>query len=58
MAQNLVVQGEVVAGDDIDASILLDLPVGKTEALGLGKEVGLRQLATPVYGRLLAAAVE
>ena len=58
VGEDLVVQGEVVAGDDIDASILLDLPVGKTEALGLGKEVGLRQLATPVYARPLAAAME
>jgi len=50
VAEDLVVQGEVVAGDDVDTGILLDLPVGKTEALGLGEEVGLGQLATPVCG--------
>lgn len=49
VCEDLVVQGEVVAGDDVDASILLDLPVGKTQALGLSKEVGLRDLSTPVY---------
>lgn len=46
--EDLVVQGEVVAGNDIDTGILLDLPVSKTKALGLGEEVGLRDLATPV----------
>lgn len=50
VAEDLVVQGEVVAGDDVDTGILLDLPVGKTEALGLSEEVGLGQLATPVCG--------
>ncbi len=49
LVENLVVQGKVVARDDIDASILLDLPVGKTKALGLSKEVGLGDLTTPVW---------
>ena len=49
MVEDLVVQSEVVAGDDVDTGILLDLPVSKAEALGLGEEVGLRDLATPVY---------
>jgi hypothetical protein len=48
VGKDLVVQGKVVAGDDIDTGILLDLPVGETEPLGLGEEVGLRDLATPV----------
>lgn len=46
--KDLVVEGEVVAGDDIDTGILLDLPVGKTEALGLSEEVSLGDLSTPV----------
>lgn len=48
LVKDVVVESEVVAGDDIDASILLDLPVSKTEALGLSEEVRLRNLSTPV----------
>ncbi len=51
VVEDLVVQGEVIAGDDIDAGILLDLPVSKTKTLGLGEEVGLGELATPVCSR-------
>lgn len=51
VVQDVVVESEVTAGDDIDTGILLDLPVGKTETLGLGNEIGLRDLATPVYTR-------
>jgi hypothetical protein len=46
--KDLVVEGEVVAGDDVDTGILLDLPVGKTEAFGLSEEVSLGDLSTPV----------
>ena len=49
MREDVVVQGEVVAGDDVDAGILLDLPVRKPEPLGLGEQLILRDLATPVY---------
>lgn len=48
LVKDLIVEGEVVAGDDIDTGILLDLPVSKTETLGLVKEIGLRNLSTPV----------
>jgi hypothetical protein len=48
MRQDLIVKGEVIAGNDVDASILLDLPVSKTKSLGFDKQVGLRDLATPV----------
>ena len=48
LMKDMVVESEVVAGDDIDTSILLDLPVSKTEALGLSKKVRLRDLSTPV----------
>jgi hypothetical protein len=46
--QDLVVQGKVIAGNNVDAGILLDLPVSETQSLGLGEEVSLRDLATPV----------
>lgn len=48
VAQNLVIQGKVVGGDDVDASILLDLPMGEPQPLGLGEKVILGDLATPV----------
>lgn len=51
VGQDMVIEGEVVAGDNVDTSVLLDLPVGETEPLGLGEEVGLGELATPVCGR-------
>ena len=47
----MVVQGEVTAGDDIDTGVLLDLPVSKTQALGLGEEVSLGELAAPVCSK-------
>lgn len=37
----MVVQGKVVAGDNIDTGILLDLPVCEPQPLGLGEEIGL-----------------
>jgi hypothetical protein len=51
VVQDMVVEGEVTAGDDVDASILLDLPVGETEALGLGEKLSLGDLAAPVYSQ-------
>lgn len=44
----MVVQGKVIAGNDVDAGILLDLPVSEPETLGLGQELLLRDLASPV----------
>ena len=49
MVEDLVVEGEVIAGDDIDTGILLDLPVGQTKALGLLEELSLGELSTPVF---------
>lgn len=50
----MVVEGKVIGGDDVDTGILLDLPVGESEALALGQEIGLRELAGPVsFGGLL-----
>lgn len=48
VVEDMVVVGKVVGGDDVDAGILLDLPVGETEPLGLGEEVILGELASPV----------
>jgi hypothetical protein len=35
----MVVQSKVIAGDDVDAGILLDLPVCEPQPLGLSKEI-------------------
>lgn len=48
MREHLIVQGEVVGGNDIDTSILLNLPVGESQSLGLSKQLLLRNLAAPV----------
>jgi hypothetical protein len=54
----MVIQGKVTAGDAVDTSILLDLPVSKAQTLGLSEEVSLRDLATPVsFGSLLEVTV-
>jgi predicted transcriptional regulator len=45
VVEDVVVEGEVVAGDDIDAGILLDLPVLESQPLALSEEVLARQLA-------------
>ena len=48
VVEDMVVVGKVVGGDDVDTGILLDLPVGETEPLGLGEEGLLVELASPV----------
>lgn len=48
VVENVVVEGEVVAGNDIDTGVLLDLPVLETESLALGEEVISGELAAPV----------
>jgi hypothetical protein len=53
LMENLIVEGEVIAGDDIDASLLLDVPVLKTKSLGLAQELSLGELAAPVRFRCL-----
>jgi hypothetical protein len=59
LVEDLIVESEVIAGDDIDASLLLDVPVFKTESLGLAQELSLGELATPVcFGRLLQVTVD
>lgn len=48
VVKNLVVEGEVVAGDDVDTSVLLDLPVLQTESLSLLQQVLAGDLLSPV----------
>jgi hypothetical protein len=48
VVKDLVVEGEVVGGDDVDTGILLDLPVSKTETLSLSEEGLLGDLVGPV----------
>lgn len=49
VAEDLVIEGKVIAGDDVGTGILLDLPVVKSKPLGLRQELGLGQLSTPVW---------
>jgi hypothetical protein len=48
VVEDVVIESEVTAGDDINTGILLDLPVSKTQTLGLSEEVSLGDLAAPV----------
>jgi hypothetical protein len=48
VVEDVVVEGKVIAGDDVDTGILLDLPVLTTKTLTLGEKVISRQLAAPV----------
>lgn len=48
VVEDVVVESKVVAGDDVDTGVLLDLPVLTTESLALGEQVVSRQLASPV----------
>jgi len=46
--QDLVVEGEIIAGDDIGTSILLELPVRSTESLSSFNERLNGDLPSPV----------
>lgn len=48
MSKDLIIEGKVIAGDDVDTSLLLDVPVLDTESLSLAEEVSLRDLAAPL----------
>ncbi len=41
MVEDMVIVGEVVTGDDVDARIFLNLPVVLSETLSLGKKLAL-----------------
>ena len=48
VGENLIVESEVIARNDINAGLLLDVPVLETKSLCFRKELSLRELATPV----------
>jgi hypothetical protein len=48
VVEEVIVEGKVIAGYDIDASVLLDLPVLETQALALLEQIVARQLLAPV----------
>ena len=52
--KDLVVESEVITGNDVDTGILLDLPVGKTKTLSLSEEISLGDVASPVLIMKLA----
>lgn len=59
MGKNLIIKSEVIAGNDIDACLLLNIPVFKTKSLGFTEEVGLRELATPIgFGGFLQVTID
>jgi hypothetical protein len=59
VGENVVVESEVIARDDIDTGILLDSPVGKTKSLCLSEELGLGKLSSPVcFGGFLQVTVD
>lgn len=58
VVKDLIVESEVVAGDGVDTSGLLDLPVLGTKTLALGEKVIAGDLATPVSFRGLLQVTE
>lgn len=59
MSKDLIVKSEVVGWDDINTSLLLNIPVLKTESLCLCEEICLGNLATPVcFSGLLQVTVD
>lgn len=58
VGKDLIVESKVVGWDDVNTGILLDLPVSKTETLGLSEKLLLGDLASPVVlGSLLQVTV-
>lgn len=58
MGENLIVESEIIAGDDVDASLLLNVPMFETQSLCLAEELILGELAAPVsFGSLLQVTV-
>jgi hypothetical protein len=47
VSEDLIVESKVVGWDDINTSLLLELPVCKTETLGLSEESLLVNLSRP-----------
>lgn len=58
MIQNLVIERKVIAGNEIDACIFLNLPVLQTEPLAFFEECFLGQFVTPIrFGRFLELSI-
>ena len=58
MGENLIIECEVIAGNDVDAGLLLNVPVLKTQSLCLSKEISLGDLAAPVsFGGFLQITI-
>jgi hypothetical protein len=47
MVQDLVIEGEVIAGNNIDTSLFLDLPMFQTESLALAQQLLFGNLSCP-----------
>jgi hypothetical protein len=58
VVKDLVVERKVIAGDDVDTSILLDFPVLRAKSLSLAQEFLTRDLLTPVSFRGLLEVTE
>lgn len=58
VVKKVIIESKVIAGDDIDASVLLDLPVLQSQTLALLEQVVPRELVSPVcFIRLLELTV-
>ena len=59
VVENLIVEGEVIAWDDINASFALNLPVIQTKSLALAEQLVTRDLSGPVrFGGFLEVTVD
>lgn len=47
VVQDLIVEGEIIAGNDVDTSFLLQLPMFKTQSLALAQQLFLGDLSCP-----------
>lgn len=59
VVQDLVVEGKVIAWNDVDASIFLDLPVFQSQSLSFRKQFFLGDLASPIcFGSFLEVTID
>lgn len=48
VSEDLIVKSKVVAGDDINTGVLLNVPMLETDSLCLSEEISLGDLSAPV----------
>lgn len=48
MIEDLIIESEIIARDEINAGVFLDLPMLQTKTLSLREQVLLRELTTPI----------